>query len=63
MLDGQVLEKLNFECFKSCVRVDTNHCLKYVCRDSATDKNVILTAQLPYECGVFVFGAVLSRKL
>lgn len=44
ILPDQVLKKLNFERFKNSTRVDTNRCLKYVCRDSATDKNVILAA-------------------
>lgn len=50
ILPEKILKSLNFERFKSCVRVDNKHCLEYIRRQSVADKKVILTAHLPYEC-------------
>ena len=53
MADGlpeEILKALEFDRFKNSFRVDTDHCLKYVGRQSVSTKNIILTAHLPYDC-------------
>ena len=53
MADGlpeEILKALEFYRFKNSFRVDTDHCLKYVRRQSVSTKNIILTAHLPYDC-------------
>ena len=62
ILSQEILKRLNFERFKSCVRVDTNHCLEYIRRQGVTDKQIVLTAHLPYEC-VRVWSAVRQEAL
>lgn len=62
ILSQEILKRLNFERFKSCVRVDTNHCLEYIRRQGVTDKQIVLTAHLPYEC-VRIWSAVRQEAL
>ncbi len=49
-LPKEILKVLEFDRFKNCFRVDTDHCLKYVRRRSVSTKKIILTAHLPYDC-------------
>ena len=49
-LPEEILKALEFDRFKNSFRVDTDHCLKYVRRQSVLTKNIILTAHLPYDC-------------
>ena len=49
-LPPKILKILDYERFKSLVRIDSKHCLQYIQRQSVAEKNVILTAHLPYEC-------------
>ena len=49
MADGlpeEILKALEFDRFKNSFRVDTDHCLKYVRRQSVSTKNIILTAHI-----------------
>lgn len=46
----EILQYLNFERFKATVRVDNDHCIKYIRRESVSEKEIILTAHFPYEC-------------
>ena len=45
----EILKTLNFEQFRNLICVDTNHCDKYIRRQTVSEKDVILTAYLPYE--------------
>ena len=38
VLAEDILKKLNFKKYKSCVRADTNHCLEYTRRQGLEDK-------------------------
>ena len=46
----------------SCVRVDTNHCLEYTRRQGVEDKQIVLTAHLPYEC-VCIWSGIQKEVL
>jgi hypothetical protein len=46
----EILKTLNFERFRNLIRVDTDHCDKYIRRQTVSEKDVVLTAHLPYEC-------------
>ena len=50
VLPKEILKALKFDIFKNHFRVDTDHCLKYVRRQNVSNKNIILTAHLPYDC-------------
>jgi hypothetical protein len=50
VLPKEILKALEFDRFKNRFRVDTDHCLKYIRRQSVSNKNIILTAHLPYDC-------------
>ena len=41
---------LHWEQFRDRIRVDTKHCLKHVNKQCVSDKDIILTVHLPYEC-------------
>ena len=60
--EREILKRLNFERFKSCVRVDTHHCLEYIRRQGVTDEQIVLTAHLQYEC-VRIWSAVWQEAL
>ena len=50
VLPKEILKALEFDRFKNRFRVDTDHCLKYIRRQSVSNKNIILTAHFPYDC-------------
>ncbi len=46
----ETLKTLNFEQFRNLIHVDNNHCDKYIRQQTVSEKDVVLTAHLPYEC-------------
>ena len=39
-----------YEKYKDRVRIDTNHSLRYIQKQSTLDKRIVLTVHLPYDC-------------
>ena len=59
-LPEEILKALEFDRFKNSFRVDTDHCLKYVRRQSVLTKNIILTAQFSQLCTCLVLCTTSS---
>lgn len=45
-----VLDFLKLDNFKHRIRMDTQHCRRYICKENTPEKEVVLTVHIPHKC-------------